>query len=160
MRNRFWPVDRATFHVALRREFWYGSVFVATCFVAAVLSGCNRGPMLVPVSGTVLYNGKPLEFGSVMFQPRSGQPAVGEIQPDGTFRLSTFALDDGAVVGIHKVRIACYESQRPGTVKGPGEQSLGKLLIPLKYTFFDQSGLTAEVREDRTEPYVFELRDP
>jgi hypothetical protein len=131
----------------------------ALCAALAVLAGCDRGPTLVPVTGKVLYKGKPLEFGSVMFQPSSGQPAVGEIHADGTFTLSTFGPNDGAVVGSHKVRIACYESQNPSAVKGPGEQSLGKLLIPMKYTLFDQSGLTAEVREDRTEPFVFELSD-
>jgi hypothetical protein len=107
----------------------------------------------------VLLNGQPLEFGSVMFQPASGQPAIGEIQSDGTFTLSTFAPNDGAVVGTHKVRIACYESQRRGAAKGPGEQSLGKLLIPMKYTLFDQSGLNAEVLEEENEPVVFELVD-
>ena len=133
---------------------------VALGLALAALVGCDRGPTLVPVTGKVLYKGKPLEFGSVMFQPPSGQPAVGEIQPDGTFTLSTFRPDDGAVVGTHKVRIACYESQRRGTAKGPGEQSLGRLLIPMKYTLFDQSGLTADVREDQNEPIVFELFDP
>jgi hypothetical protein len=34
---------------------------------------------MVPVTGTVHYNGRPLEFGSVTFQPRSGQPARGVI---------------------------------------------------------------------------------
>jgi hypothetical protein len=74
--------------------------------------------------------------------------------------LSTFEPGDGAVVGQHKVRITCYESQRDPAARGPGEQSLGRLLIPLRYTLFDQSGLTAEVRADRTEPFVFELSDP
>jgi hypothetical protein len=63
-------------------------------------------------------------------------------------------------VGKHQVRITCYESQRDPAASGPGERSLGKLLIPMKYTLFDQSGLAAEVREDRTEPFVFELSDP
>jgi hypothetical protein len=133
---------------------------VGWLIVLVALAGCDRGPTVVPVQGRVLYNGKPLEFGSVMFQPPRGQPAVGDIGPDGAFTLSTFAPGDGAVVGNHKVRVACYESQRPGTVKGPGEQSLGKLLIPMKYTLFDQSGLTAEVREEGTEPFVFELTGP
>lgn len=125
-----------------------------------LLVGCNRGPLVVPVTGKVLYNGTPLEFGSVTFQPRSGQPAQGKIQGDGTFTLSTFEPNDGAVVGPHKVRIACYESQRPTAVKGPGEQSLGKLLIPEKYTLFDQSGLTADVRAEQNGPFVFELTGP
>ena len=115
---------------------------------------------MMPVTGTVHYNGRPLEFGSVTFQPRSGQPARGVIQKDGSFSLSTYRPGDGAVVGEHQVRITGYESQRDPAASGPGERSLGKLLIPMKYTLFDQSGLAAEVREDRTEPFVFELSDP
>jgi hypothetical protein len=122
--------------------------------------GCNTGPEVVPVTGRVMYNNKPLEFGSVTFQPRSGQPARGEIQSDGTFGLSTFAPNDGAVVGTHKVRIACYESQRPSAAKPIGEQSLGKLLIPQKYTLFDQSGLVAEVQANQANSFVFELTGP
>lgn len=127
--------------------------------IVLTLVGCERGPQMAPVSGKVLYNGKPLEFGSVTFQPPSGQPAVGFIRPDGTFTLSTYRPGDGAVVGLHQVRIACYESQRGQVEKGPGEPTLGQPLIPLKYTLFDQSGLTADVREDRSEPFVFELHD-
>jgi len=114
----------------------------------------------VPVSGKVTYNGQPLKFGSVTFQPRSGQPARGEIQNDGTFTLSTNKEGDGAAVGMHQVRIACYESQRAAKPAGGGEQSLGKLLIPVHYTLFDQSKLTAEVKPDGNEPFVFELRGP
>lgn len=125
-----------------------------------LLAGCERGPQMVPVTGKVLYNGQPLAFGSIAFQPPSGQPARGEIQSDGTFSLSTYRPGDGAVVGRHKVRVACYESQRPNAAKLPGEQSLGKLLIPQKYTLFDESGLTAEVIADGNEPFVFELKGP
>lgn len=115
---------------------------------------------MVPVTGKVIYNGKPLEFGTVTFQPSHGQPARGDIQPDGTFTLSTYRLNDGAVLGKHKVRVACYESQRPGTVKAPGETSLGKLLIPSKYTSFEQSGFSAEIHDGENPPLVFELKGP
>jgi hypothetical protein len=128
--------------------------------VVAMIAGCNRGPKMVPVTGKVVYNGRPLEFGSITFQPPGGQPAQGDIQSDGTFSLSTYRLNDGAVVGKHKVRVACYESQKPGSPKGQGEQTLGKSLIPDKYTFFDLSGLTADVSENFKEPLVFELNGP
>jgi hypothetical protein len=114
----------------------------------------------VPVSGKVLYNGQPLKFGTVAFQPPRGQYASGDIQSDGTFELSTYRPNDGAVAGTHQVRITCYESQRPNAVKAPGEQTLGKALIPTKYTIFGQSGLTAEVKEGSTEPFVFHLTGP
>ena len=129
-------------------------------FALVVLAGCNRGPKMVPVTGKVIYNGHPLEFGTVMFQPSHGQAAQGDIQPDGTFSLSTHRLNDGVVLGTHKVRIACYESMRPGAAKGPGERSLGKPLVPEKYTTFDLSGLTADVSDTSTNDFTFELSGP
>lgn len=123
-----------------------------------LLIGCDRGPKIVPVSGTVTYKGKALEFGSVMFQPAQGQPAKGSIQADGTFVMSTFREGDGATVGRNRVRISCYESQAPKVVS-EGEQSLGKLLIPSKYTIYDQSGLVVDIKESDNEPIVFELTD-
>jgi len=126
-------------------------------FLLATLPGCNRGPAVVPVTGKVVYNGNPLGFGSVTFQPTSGQQARGEIQADGSFQLSTFSLNDGAVPGAFKVKVACYDSQNPKAAKAAGEQGLGKLLIPRKFTTFNTSGLTADVKESGNEPFVFEL---
>ena len=133
--------------------------FTVPLVTLAILAGCNRGPKMTPVTGKVLYNGRPLEFGVVMFQPPSGQPAQGEIAPDGTFTLSTYRLNDGVVLAKHKVRVACYESMRPGSAKGPGERTLGKPLVPEKYMLFDQSGLTADVDENNHE-FTFELSGP
>lgn len=139
---------------------WFSGLVLMWSALALAEGGCHRGPEIVPVSGKVTYNGQPLKFGSVTFQPQKGQPARGEIQSDGTFTLSTFKPGDGAVVGPHKVRVACYESQRAPAKTGGGEQSLGKLLIPVKYTFFDQSGLTADVKPSDNAPFVWELKGP
>jgi len=136
-----------------------GVLFVALLGAA---SGCKDQPPVAPVSGKVLYNGAPLPYGSVMFQPASGQPAGGAIEPDGTFRLSTFSEYDGALIGPHKVRISCYTSQSPSQKnrKNIGEASVGQLLIPAAYTFVDQSGLTAEVPAEGATDIVFELKGP
>jgi hypothetical protein len=131
---------------------------------AAILlsAGCSKGPAVAPVSGKVLYNGEPLPYGSIMFQPASGQPAGAAIEPDGTFRLSTFSEFDGAIIGPHKVKVTCYTSQRPSekAQKKVGEATLGQLLIPLQYTFLDQSGLTATVPAEGAGSLVFELTGP
>ncbi len=121
--------------------------------------GCQRGPQLAPVRGTVLYDGKPLQFGSVMFQPPSGQPARGVIQQDGSFQLSTFRLGDGAVVGMNQVRVACWEGQRPAASgnAATGEVALGGSLIPKKYTSFENSGITIEVKPEGNDAVVIEL---
>jgi hypothetical protein len=124
--------------------------------------GCAKGPAVAPVRGKVLYNGEPLPYGSVMFQPAAGQPAGGAIEAGGTFRLSTFSEYDGALVGAHKVRITCYTSQSPAqkNKKTVGEATLGTLLIPADYTFADKSGLTATVPAEGVSDVVFELKGP
>ncbi len=121
---------------------------------------CGQDLRLVPVEGKVLYRGKPLEFGSVLFQPASGQPARGKIQPDGTFVLSTFDEGDGAMIGKNQVRITSFEAQRPGAPPpSGGELALGKSFIPRKYSSFGSSGLEVEVLPEGNEPFIFELDD-
>lgn len=128
----------------------------------AVLFGCNSKPAIAPVSGKILYNGQPLPYGNVVFQPSKGQPAGGAVQPDGSFRLSTFSEYDGAIVGPHKVRVSCYASQRPSAKanKGGGEATLGESLIPSQYGFADSSGLTADITPEGNDSLVFELAGP
>jgi len=124
--------------------------------------GCsaNEQASVVPVTGKVLFEGKPLSFGSVTFQPSRGQPAHGTIGPNGDFRLSTYREGDGAAVGRHKVKIACYSSQDPAAHKADSlpSESLGTLLIPERYTGFDTSGLEVAVLSGGNKPFVFELK--
>jgi hypothetical protein len=127
--------------------------------VTSLSIGCNNNQLPVAsVKGMVTHNGVPLAFGGIMFQPDLGPPARATIQPDGTFRLSTYGKDDGAVLGRHQVRITCYESQRPGnSVKDQGEDGPNKSHIPEKYTMYVTSGFTATVKEIN-EPFVFDLK--
>ena len=117
-------------------------VAIAMLVVAA---GCGQRPTLVPVSGRVSLAGKPLGFGSVMIQPAAGPAARATIQPDGTFTAGTFGPGDGAIAGPATVRVACYEGQQPGAPPHAGEPSLGKSLIPARYTQFETSGITVTV---------------
>jgi hypothetical protein len=137
-----------------------GRALLAAGLACLLLAGCGESRLpTAPVQGKVLYNGKPLEFGAVRFQPELGPPASGFIQPDGTFELSTYKKGDGAIIGQHQVAITCFESQRPGFSGGADEEMpLGKSLIPQKYTQYYSSQLTREVKEEN-EPFVFELSD-
>jgi hypothetical protein len=126
-----------------------------------VVDGCGSSQLPVaPAKGQVFYRGKPLAFGSVMFQSNVGPPARGVIQRDGTFQLSTYGTNDGAVIGQHQVRIACFESQIPAgaPVARSGEAGVGKSLIPPRYSNLDTSGLRVEVKA-ANEPFVFTLAD-
>lgn len=121
--------------------------------------GCSSQETLVPVRGHVYYNDKPLEFGSVMLQPTSGAASKAKIQPDGTFELETPGLGKGARLGLNKVRVTCFEVQRPGTTqKYDGEQALGRSLIPRRYSSYS-NGLTVEIKPDSNEPLEIRLTD-
>lgn len=132
----------------------------AILLAGVAVAGCRPGPRIVPVSGKVTYNGTPLKFGSVMFQPASGPMARGSIQPDGTFQLTTRTDGDGCAEGTSKVRITCFQSQAEDVAlqAEAGEVPGGGLLIPKRYTSFGTSGLTAEVRRGG-KPFVFDLTD-
>lgn len=123
-------------------------------------SGCGSGKLdVAPVKGKVTHNKKPLQFGSVVFQSEKGLPATGQIQPDGTYTLTTYASGDGAVVGSHKVQITCTDTQKPGFTPPAGQElPVGKSLIPTKYNQADTSGLTAEVKSGPNQ-IDFDLKD-
>lgn len=90
-----------------------------------------------------------------MFQPANGPPARGTIQPDGTFELETVNREAGARIGANRVRISARELPTNYST----EIGLGKTLIPLRYNDITTSGLTAEVKSDSNEPFVFHLTD-
>ncbi len=132
-----------------------GRIAGALCVALAASGGCGESREFAPVSGTVYYNGKPVDSGVVMFQPAAGEMARGTIRADGTYTLETLGKSSGVAPGSCKVRVS-VRSAAPNT---GGEVGLGKLLIPEVYSDFDRSGLVFDVRPDRQEPYDIRLED-
>ena len=133
--------------------------WVSLALVAGVLSfvaGCGSGvrPIdgSVPVSGTVTFNGQPLEQGMVRFAPESGgkaQPATGQIK-NGKFTMLTTASSPGVVVGKYKVSIISNKpfappALKPGTPPDPKAKFEPESLVPTKYNDIKTSGLEADV---------------
>jgi hypothetical protein len=88
-------------------------------------SSATGGATTLPVKGTVTYKGKPLTKGTVTFEPEgAGKEATGAIQPDGTFVLTTYTKDDGAVVGKHRVMVDSPDKTVPAKYAGPGTSKL------------------------------------
>lgn len=110
-------------------------------------SGCDNRPQRVPVAGQVLIDGKPLNTGFVRVIPENARPAVGQIEKDGRFRLTTFDGEDGCVLGKHQVEIVARQSQGYTTVKW---------LTPRKYQDVSTSELTVDVQEP-IEDWTIEL---
>ncbi len=124
-----------------------------------MVAGCGPSLELIPVHGQVLYQGKPLVYGSVMFQPEGDGPlARAKIESDGTFVLRTGTDADGVRPGTCRVRITSFEAQQsePAT-RGQGELALGRSAIPKKYQHFGTSGIVVEVVPSMNLPLVIEL---
>ena len=107
------------------------------CFLALLvmflISGCgSKFPVTARVNGTVSYGGKPVGNGTILFTPEAkGNAATGEIRADGSFQLTTFQRNDGAVVGTYKVSMFVNPPGEPGN---PGQEFAGgKPPIPVKY---------------------------
>lgn len=124
------------------------------------LVGCDRGPTLVPVTGTVIYKDKPLEYGSIMFQPigvEGAETARSKIGADGSFALRT-THGDGVATGKCQVRITAFEAQR-ATAQGNQheELALGRSAVPRRFQNFGTSGIEIEVTADMQLPITVNL---
>ena len=110
--------------------------------IPLLMLGCgDNRPKLVPVSGRVTIDGKPLEVGSVQVQPKNHRPAYGALGPDGRFQLTTFDPRDGCVLGEHPVIIA-------GAIKQINDAT-GMICAPEKYQAAETSGLQIDIKGPR-----------
>lgn len=144
------------FHVSVRVR--YGLAAFVGCLL---VSGCGQKmPVTSPVSGKVSVAGQPVTTGRIMFQPDNGRPAIGTIEKDGSYRLTTFQRNDGAVLGIHRVTIEAFDgptTDKPATfadeVDGKGKNNIASReyvrhwIVPAKYAERSSSPLTAEVKQ-------------
>ena len=73
----------------------------AFALIIGLTVGCSSGPATGDVSGTVTYDGKPIEHGSIAFYPENGNgPSTGGAIADGKYSVSKVP------VGVMKVRIS------------------------------------------------------
>src|SRR5262245_1772506 len=84
------------------------------------LTGCG-GQSLYPVQGKVVWesgaDAKELDGGLVVCESVNGAVGSrGDIQKDGSFRLSTFKPGDGALLGKHRVAVV---ENKPGEPPPP-----------------------------------------
>jgi hypothetical protein len=140
--------------IFLRPGFVRRGISAVCLGVVLLTAGCGpRGPKLAPVKGTVTWQGNPVPYGTVMFQPVNGPAATGQIK-DGAYVLVTDTRP-GAVLGSHKVTVISLADQ---STRLPEERApLPPPLVPLKFSFPDLSGLTAEV-EDKDNVIHFHLK--
>ena len=125
-------------------------------FLAAGCSGDGTEPLknLVPVSGTITYDGEPLDQGVVSFAPvePGGQSATGKIV-DGKFTMQTTVSAPGVVAGKYKVLVESTETLDSAPSTNPTDlYAKPKNLIPARYNDVKTSGLEIEVVSGMSPP--------
>jgi hypothetical protein len=122
-----------------------------------LLAGCGpRRPTTAPVQGKITVGGKIVPSGKITFHPAEGRNAIGTIAADGTYTLTTFDRDDGALLGKHKVTIEATKITGPTAPKSLAEEQHGgtptstvpqvEYLVPKIYSRPETSTLEADVQ--------------
>jgi hypothetical protein len=134
-----------------------------SCLLALALAGCNSPGDNLPrqrVSGTVTLDGKPLERGTILFQPVSELPTGIAVPISGGQYYIEKA--QGLVPGSYKVKISSTPPPVPepltaeGTPPPPGKPTPPpKDLMPERYNSL--TILTREVKEGVTNTFDFPL---
>lgn len=155
---------------------WF--IAVVVLLVAASIGCGPSAPKLYPATGSVTFEGKPVDGASVVFIPQEGRPSMALTDSSGKFTLTTSG-QPGAPVGTYTVTISKQSSATvenagsapvPQATGGePTEEDLKKMqaqqkqmaeqmraatkeppksLIPAKYASPVASGLSKEVTTD------------
>lgn len=157
--------------------------FVCVVLLAALV-GCGGGverPATAPVSGTVMYNGQPISGATVSFWTEGApRAATGVTGDDGTFQLSMFAANDGALPGVHTITVTKIDpgaappaqsmeamlddptalaSMGSANAGGGGKDAGPKSLIPAKYGDRNTTTLKETVSAEGENQFVLQLAD-
>ena len=154
------------------------SLLVCAALMVALI-GCapTNDVGAAKVTGTVTYNGNPVEGATVSFVPsgEGGKMAAGSTDAQGKFTLTTVQAGDGAVPGAYQVAIAKVEgagadretqteeearaTAMPGSPGAVAPATEAKDLLPENYKDAAKSGLTAEVTAAGPNDFTFDLTD-
>jgi hypothetical protein len=141
---------------------------VFSCVLSVVLSGCGESINVLPATGTVTYQGKPVANASVTYMP-DGTPGaamgIGTTDAAGKYEIRTKGKP-GATPGKNLVSIS--KQGATGMPANPTPEDMQKMAqkgrpevkseIPMKYGNPTQSGLTADVQSGKS-VFDFELKD-
>jgi hypothetical protein len=137
------------------REFLWIAVLVGST------AGCGqRGPALMPVSGEVKFDGKPLSTGTIEFIPNASTngPTVGAKIEAGRY---TVPREKGAVVGDYRVQITSIQKTGEKIPAGTGAPEGAMVddvrqVIPREYN--SDSTLTAKITKGPNANTNFDLK--
>ena len=131
---------------------WFCSIVVLV-----LVAGCagEETDGRLSLSGSVTFQGQPLEQGSIELVAEDGSQQPGAPITDGEF---TIPAPQGLKPGTFIVRIFSTEEPEDDEPQAPGPESaepLGKERIPARFNV--ESELTAEVTEGGKNRFTFDL---
>ena len=146
-------------------------VVLAAAAALAVLpaAGCNKSRTIVPVSGTVKFNGKPYKNAVVSFQPlgdndnpNPGRGSSGITDENGRYTLIYDGEKPGALTGKHRVRIAtqltALKSENwTGPGEDPGPVDPRQVPDPIPMNWNERSKVDFEVPSGGTDAADFDI---
>jgi len=90
---------------AARVFSWKAALCLA---VLSLVPGCgpaSDAPEIHLFSGTLTYNGKPVEDVLLMFQPTNGRPSVAQVGSGGKFKMRFSSSVDGVARDTHTIYV-------------------------------------------------------
>jgi hypothetical protein len=124
-----------------------GRLLWAALLLPLLASGCGKGrASMVQVSGTVTWEGQPLEEGDIIFEPLDGRTAAGA----GKIVKGAYSFESNA--GQKRVQI---QATRQTVFNKQMNQYEREAFIPPRYNA--HSELAADVRPDGENRFDFEL---
>jgi hypothetical protein len=148
-------------------------LFAGTAVLIACTQTQEGQPPVYPVKGIVLYQGKPITGGTVVFERDGGEPAdptspqasgplraTGRIEADGSFGLRAFPGAEGVPEGQYKVGISSVPPRSEGNLLDAAASAKRGNPDVLRGRYSDPrtSGLRARVVKDQDNRPRFDLK--
>ncbi len=126
------------------------------CLMFLLVLGCSGGDEgstkhreTYPASGIVTLDGTPLSGVTILLRLKTDDISASAVtSKDGSFQLTTYEQNDGAVEGEYDIIVYKNDSRSPAGSADSNEVdtvSEPKIPIPVKYTIFEQSGLSTTI---------------
>lgn len=131
-------------------------------FFAVGVAGCGEATkpweIVVPASGKVTFEGKPVDGAELTLTPVSAEvPAT--VRPsaksgaDGSFTIGTYGTGDGAPAGEYKVSAVWFK-----VVNSGGSMVRGTNALPSKYANPETSGISVVIGDSETAIPAIDLK--